>query len=637
MPAKVSVNFFTCLIVFVGLLGCPQAWANPSQISRWRTSVDSQRLRIVAELDKDTDFHVYASAQPPQICVEFLNTSSVQANLPAVPRCRLVQSWRLSYPNMRRVRLEINLQKPLPADQYRVLKLNDPYRVALDIATSWQTQETYQLTDEVTWNRQESLAATGKYLLWNTLRFNPQNRAIHLDIGLPEKGINSTEAVSSIVERNDALAGTNGGYFNRTGGALGLVVKDGSILCPQVSRRPPRSALGLSEDATVQMDRVKVVGNKLVSLSGQDWSDTVTALGGGPTLLKDGVMFLTTDLEELGPKGNDITRSCGRTAVGLTSDGQLILATASGYASNTGDGIKLPELAQRMKKAGAVQAINFDGGGSTDMAIRGQIVANGPEAGNYERPVGNALLIMSNSKPRHPHNLAIKHISPLPADGKTTCKVEVSVTTENGQPVADGTPIYGQVSRLGYEPSASGTIDNMCRPLAVTSNGKAVIRLRTLQNPGVAAVRLRSGYAEAAAAIRLDAGELHELVVERSIQTQRQVPDVDSQQAPQPVLPSPDQGNPDTSAADDSPDVANPAPQPTIVSKVVQLQALALDQWQNGLAQVRIEVYADGTLLIASNTDSDGQVGFELHLDPSVKHLTIKAVGLPEQEVDIAD
>ena len=45
-----------------------------------------------------------------------------------------------------------------------------------------------------------------------------------------------------------------------------------------------------------------------------------------------------------------------------------------------------------MKKMGAVDAINFDGGGSSELVIGGQI-QNSPSDGN-ERPVGTALMVM---------------------------------------------------------------------------------------------------------------------------------------------------------------------------------------------------------------------------------------------------
>jgi hypothetical protein len=55
-------------------------------------------------------------------------------------------------------------------------------------------------------------------------------------------------------------------------------------------------------------------------------------------------------------------------------------------------GMTLVELAALMRRLGAWQAMNFDGGGSTTMIIDGAIV-NAPSDATGEREVGNALLV----------------------------------------------------------------------------------------------------------------------------------------------------------------------------------------------------------------------------------------------------
>ena len=53
----------------------------------------------------------------------------------------------------------------------------------------------------------------------------------------------------------------------------------------------------------------------------------------------------------------------------------------------------LVELADMMRKLGAWQAMNFDGGGSTTMVIDGVLV-NKPSDQTGERAVGNALMVV---------------------------------------------------------------------------------------------------------------------------------------------------------------------------------------------------------------------------------------------------
>ena len=54
-----------------------------------------------------------------------------------------------------------------------------------------------------------------------------------------------------------------------------------------------------------------------------------------------------------------------RSAIGLTADGRLILATVDGRQPGWSAGVRLPELAELMLSRGAVVALNLDGGGST--------------------------------------------------------------------------------------------------------------------------------------------------------------------------------------------------------------------------------------------------------------------------------
>lgn len=104
------------------------------------------------------------------------------------------------------------------------------------------------------------------------------------------------------------------------------------------------------------------------------------ALSAGPMLLCDGVVpfnFATTSKAgeyyltnyEIMPYdifGPDVTPD--RTAVGVREDGKVILFICDGRIAAS-DGANLLELAQIMKGLGCVNAVNFDGGGSTGMMV----------------------------------------------------------------------------------------------------------------------------------------------------------------------------------------------------------------------------------------------------------------------------
>lgn len=107
------------------------------------------------------------------------------------------------------------------------------------------------------------------------------------------------------------------------------------------------------------------------------------ALSAGPLLLINGkcpIDYTTTGqgseywLTNYDMTAYDIYRETprpDRTAVGYTADGKVILFICDGRITASG-GASLVELAQIMKGIGCVGAVNFDGGGSTGMVVKGQ-------------------------------------------------------------------------------------------------------------------------------------------------------------------------------------------------------------------------------------------------------------------------
>lgn len=92
-----------------------------------------------------------------------------------------------------------------------------------------------------------------------------------------------------------------------------------------------------------------------------------------------------------------------RTAAGITSEGKIILYTLDGRKSGYSTGATLEELANRMKELGCIDAINFDGGGST--AIGAKLsdlpafqVLNRPSDGSV-RNVANYIFLRDNRLP----------------------------------------------------------------------------------------------------------------------------------------------------------------------------------------------------------------------------------------------
>ena len=135
---------------------------------------------------------------------------------------------------------------------------------------------------------------------------------------------------------------------------------------------------------TVRMD--------IKSSNGVDWTKVRECVSGGPWLLKDGKENIDRKAEDFG-SGFASARH-PRSAAGVTADGKLMLVTVDGRQAIS-RGINLPDLSALMKKLGAVNAINLDGGGSTTLSYRG-IVVNSPSGGE-QRPVADAILIFSDA------------------------------------------------------------------------------------------------------------------------------------------------------------------------------------------------------------------------------------------------
>lgn len=83
-----------------------------------------------------------------------------------------------------------------------------------------------------------------------------------------------------------------------------------------------------------------------------------------------------------------------RTAVGVTGRGTMLFVTLDGRQPRSA-GMTLEELAEELVALGAVEAMNLDGGGSTEMVVAGQ-VKNSP-SDRSQRPVGDGILVFSIS------------------------------------------------------------------------------------------------------------------------------------------------------------------------------------------------------------------------------------------------
>jgi hypothetical protein len=111
-----------------------------------------------------------------------------------------------------------------------------------------------------------------------------------------------------------------------------------------------------------------------------DLSGVQTAIGGGPTLVRNGRPMTWSGFLLRHP----------RTAIGW-NDEHLFLVEVDGRQPDLSVGMTFPELAEYLVKLGCREAVNFDGGGSATMWALGQIV-NSPSEGQ-ERAGANSLVV----------------------------------------------------------------------------------------------------------------------------------------------------------------------------------------------------------------------------------------------------
>ncbi|MCF7825594.1 MAG: phosphodiester glycosidase family protein [Candidatus Marinimicrobia bacterium] len=125
-------------------------------------------------------------------------------------------------------------------------------------------------------------------------------------------------------------------------------------------------------------------------------ADALTQLvGGGPRIIRNGVSSVEWVEESVGSSFAQDRHP--RTAVGFSEDSTTVFfVTVDGRQGDYSVGMSLFELADYMLEWGIYQAVNLDGGGSTTMVVRGNVV-NSPSDAGGERSVANALMAISKA------------------------------------------------------------------------------------------------------------------------------------------------------------------------------------------------------------------------------------------------
>lgn len=154
--------------------------------------------------------------------------------------------------------------------------------------------------------------------------------------------------------------------------------------------RQGQLALGASGKVAESFAQLKR-GDKVtiaMQTKGIDWDRQKFAIGGGPAIVTGGDPLIAWESEGL--SSSFASDRHPRTAVGVTAQGDMWIVVVDGRQAQS-RGATLFELSKIAAGLGCVEALNLDGGGSSELTI-GQSVVNRPSDG-AERPIANALVV----------------------------------------------------------------------------------------------------------------------------------------------------------------------------------------------------------------------------------------------------
>ena len=183
-------------------------------------------------------------------------------------------------------------------------------------------------------------------------------------------GRNITDTTSNMAKENNAVLAINGDYYGAR--QAGYVIRNGNLYR---NTSGDRDALVISENETSAEELLQ--------------SGAYQVLSFGPVLLADGEISVGEN-DEVGMA----MASNPRTAIGYLGNNHYVFVVSDGRTSESA-GLSLYELATFMKELGVVDAYNLDGGGSSTMVFKGEIINNPTTNGhsNQERSVSDIVYI----------------------------------------------------------------------------------------------------------------------------------------------------------------------------------------------------------------------------------------------------
>ncbi len=165
---------------------------------------------------------------------------------------------------------------------------------------------------------------------------------------------------SQLCRQVDAVAGVNASFFDmKNGGAVDLVRINGNVLHEKTKiTERNNAALAIYED------RVEILERDTTDANWENNIDCKNVLVAGPLIMKNGT---TAKLSKNAFNENRHPR----TFVAAKADGSILLIVVDGRNADAA-GMSINELYVLAKSLDCIDAMNFDGGGSSTMYVRGE-------------------------------------------------------------------------------------------------------------------------------------------------------------------------------------------------------------------------------------------------------------------------
>ena len=196
-------------------------------------------------------------------------------------------------------------------------------------------------------------------------------------------GRNITDTTSDMAANNNAVLAINGDYYGAR--QSGYVIRNGKLY---------RDTSGNRDALVIQKNgEFKFVSESETNASELLQDGVLQVFSFGPVLLNNGEISVGEN-DEVGMA----MASNPRTAIGYLGNNHYVFVVSDGRTSESA-GLSLYELASFMKELGVKDAYNLDGGGSSTMVFKGEIINNPTTSGRSgeERAVSDIVYIGGES------------------------------------------------------------------------------------------------------------------------------------------------------------------------------------------------------------------------------------------------